>query len=263
MEERFSQGRRDALAKPGRFLYTCNQARPSEAEVQWVMEEELNDLTAPAYQSRLFHHVGSWERLEPLGEHIYLPENRYVAMPGDVCRFCYLVMEGQVISQEMTEDGNEHIFNLFEQGSIFLESNVLAGFHVDIHFITTRPTELVRIRPDVLKKAMREDPLIADTVFLSNASKYYSAMDQLRECYNHSAIWKIYNMFVLLAESAGKPYAGGWIMIDMKITQQFISNMLGINRITVNRALKELRESGRILFINNAYYCVPAPENDM
>lgn len=52
-------------------------------------------------------------------------------------------------------------------------------------------------------------------------------------------------------------------MIDMKITQQFISNMLGINRITVNRALKELRESGRILFINNAYYCVPAQENDM
>ena len=174
-----------------------------------ALKEELNDLTAPAYQSRLFHHVGSWERLEPLGEHIYLPENRCVAMPGDVCRFCYLVMEGQVISQEMTEDGNEHIFNLFEQGSIFLESNVLAGFHVDIHFITTRPTELVRICPDVLKKAMREDPLIADTVFLSNASKYYSAMDQLRECCNHSAIWKIYNMFVLLAESAGKPYAGG------------------------------------------------------
>lgn len=226
------------------------------------MDEEFDALMAPAYQSRLFRRVGSWERLEPLGEHIFLSENRFVHVPGDICRFCYLVIEGQVISLELTEDGNEHIFNLFEQGSIFLESNALAGFHVNIHFQTTRATELVRIRPDVLKKAMREDPLIFDTIQLSSASKYYSAMDQLRECYNHSAVWKIYNMFVLLAESAGKPYYENWTMIDMKITQQFISNMLGINRITVNRALKELRESGRILVINNTHYCVPSPSED-
>lgn len=226
------------------------------------MGEEFDDLMAPAYQSRLFRRMGNWERLEPLGEHIFLSGNRFVNVPGDVCRFCYLVIDGQVISLEMTEDGNEHIFNIFEQGSIFLESNALAGFYVDIHFQTTCPTELVRIPPETLKKAIREDQLIADTIQLSSASKYYSAMDQLRECYNHSAVWKIYNMFVLLAESAGKPYYGKWTMIDMKITQQFISNMLGINRITVNRALKELRESGRILVVNNIHYCVQSANAD-
>ena len=45
--------------------------------MQCVMEEELNDLRAPAYQSRLFRHVGSRDRLGPLGEHIYPQDNCY------------------------------------------------------------------------------------------------------------------------------------------------------------------------------------------
>ena len=211
--------------------------------------------TPPPYRSRVFHHMPGWEKLEPLGEHIYLSGNRYIVTPGDVAEYCYLLLEGRVISLETTAEGVEHIFNVFEPGSIFLESNVLAGYEVDVFFQTTMPCELVRIAPDILRDTMRRDEDVFQLVMDSFASKYYSAMDQLRETYNSTAVWKVYNMMVLLADGIGKPYFGDWVMIDMKITQQTISSMLGLNRITVNRALKELKDGGKLLNING-YYCV-------
>ncbi|MDO5298193.1 MAG: Crp/Fnr family transcriptional regulator [Clostridia bacterium] len=217
------------------------------------MGDEYN---LPAYRSRFFHHMPSWEKLEKLGDHIYLPKNHYIAIPGDRAKYCYLLLEGRVISLELTQEGTEHIFNVFEEGSIFLESNVLANYEVDVYFQTIAPTELVRITAQALREAMMHDEDILQLVFDSFSSKYYSAMDQLRENYNHDALWKVYNMLLLLADGIGKPYYGDWVMIDMKITQQMIGSMLGMNRITVSRVLKELREKEMLLLINNAYYCV-------
>ena len=217
------------------------------------MSEEYS---LPPYRSRFFHHMKGWERFERLGEHIYLPRNHYIVSPGEKAKYCYLVMEGRVISLELTREGTEHIFNVFEEGSIFLESNVLANYEVDVYFQTIAPTELVRITAQTLREEMLRDPEVMQMVFDSFASKYYSAMDQLRENYNHDALWKVYNMMLLLADGIGKPYYGDWIMIDMKITQQMIGSMLGMNRITVSRVLKELREKEMLLLINTAYYCI-------
>lgn len=210
----------------------------------------------PPYRSRVFHHMPGWEKLEPLGEHIYLPGNHYIVTPGDPVKYCYLMLEGRAISLETTPEGVEHIFNVFEPGSIFLESNVLAGYEADVFFQTVTACELVRIEGGALKRAMCQDEDIFQLVMDSFASKYYSAMDQLRETYNREAVWKVYNMMVLLADGIGKPCFGDWVMIDMKITQQTISSMLGLNRITVSRALKELKDAGKLLIVNNGYYCV-------
>lgn len=220
------------------------------------MSKYQGDYNLPVYHSRIFHHLPAWEKLEKLGDRISLPGNHYFISPGMTTKYCYLVIKGRLISLEITEDGNEHIFNIFEEGSIFLESNVLADYDVEVFFQTTMPTELVRITKQDLYAAMRQDSDIMELVIDSLSSKYYSAMDQLRETYNHDAIWKVYNMMVLLAANTGKPYYADWTMITMKITQQMISSMLGINRITVTRVLKELREKEMILQINGSYYCV-------
>jgi CRP-like cAMP-binding protein len=45
-----------------------------------------------------------------------------------------------------------------------------------------------------------------------------------------------------------------WVAINIKITQQMIGNMLGINRITVGKVLKELKEVGVIMMVNGQYW---------
>ena len=220
------------------------------------MSKYDGEYNLPEYRSRVFYRMPSWQKLQALGDTVSLPENHYIVKPGDAVKYCYLLVEGRVLSLEITDDGEEHIFNVFEEGSVFLESNLLANYKADVFFQTVKPTTLVRITKQALHRAMMQDEDIMQLMFVSLSSKYYSAMDQLRESYNHDAVWKVYNMMVLLADSTGKPYHGDWIMIDMKITQQLISSMLGINRITVSRVLKTLREMDLLLQINNSYYCV-------
>lgn len=224
------------------------------------MKEEWQEHVLPEYRSRIFHHMPNWEKFEALGDHVFYKENQYIAMPGDYTRYCYLLLEGRVISLEITEDGTEHVFNVFDEGSVFLESNILCGYKAAVYFQTVKPCELVRISEKSLRSAMTEDPLIMQSVFESFASKYYSAMDQLRDIYNQNATWKVYNILLKLADGIGKSYSDDWVMIDMKITLQFLSGLLGLNRITVSKSLKELRESGRIIQVNQNYYCVKKDE---
>jgi CRP/FNR family transcriptional regulator len=44
-------------------------------------------------------------------------------------------------------------------------------------------------------------------------------------------------------------------MIAEKVSQQTLSDLLGVNRITVNRSIKKLKDMGLILQING-FYCI-------
>lgn len=222
------------------------------------MEDYIDEFSMPEYHSRVFHHMLHWEKLSELGDPIYLPGNHYIVSPGEEIRYCYLIREGRVMTMEISSEGEVHIFNIFEEGSLLLESNLLASYKSAIFCQTMMPSVLVRITADQLIRGMSKDQDIMKAVFDSFASKYYSAMDQLREGYNHSSTWKVFNMLMLLSNNNSKPFQKDWVIIQVKITQQLISSMLGINRITVNRALKELKESGMLMIINSQY-CIRKP----
>lgn len=208
----------------------------------------------PDYPSRFFHTQNGWERIVGLGDRIFFPENKTFVNAGDDISYCYLVIEGRVMSIEYTADGEEHIFNVFDKGSIFLESNLLFNSPAAVSFQTVIPTELVRINHDDLIQAMQKDVDLSLFLLESMSYKYYSAMDQLRENYNHDALWKVYNLLLLLASNYGKPH-GDWIMINFKISQQTLGNHLGMSRITVSKIIKELKEREMVEIVNG-YYCI-------
>lgn len=66
--------------------------------------------------------------------------------------------------------------------------------------------------------------------------------------------WKVCNLLLTFAERYGVPYDGK-TLIKEKISQQMMANLLGVNRITMVRAIKELREMGLIEQVNG-FYCI-------
>jgi CRP/FNR family cyclic AMP-dependent transcriptional regulator len=92
----------------------------------------------------------------------------------------------------------------------------------------------------------------------SLSTKYLSAMEQVRHTNFHNAGWKICDLLLIFAEHYGVPYDGK-ILIKEKISQQLLSNLLGINRVTAVRAIKELKEMALIEQING-YYCIRSLE---
>lgn len=176
------------------------------------------DFTLPVYPTRIFRQRPGWRRFETLGDHVYFGKNKILVDAGDAVNWCYLVVEGRVISKEDTPEGTEHIYNFFEDGSLFLESNILLDAPAAVSFQTMTPCDLVRIGKKSLQQAMDRDPAVTRFVLESISYKYYSAMDQLRENYDHDAAWKLYNMLTIFADNFGQPQENGWVLIRLRIS---------------------------------------------
>lgn len=216
--------------------------------IQNMMKEHV----LPDYPTRIYSMDKGHELLLDKGERIRLSAGKTLIEQGDPVKYCYVVVSGRVISMEYTLEGAERIFNMFDAGSIFLESNVLLDSIAAVNFKALTDTELVRITKSQLLKSMMEQEQVLLAVISSTAHKYFSAMDQIREGFDHDAFWRIYNLFMIFASNYGKE-DGNWIRIDIKLNHQMIGNLLGMNRVTVSKIIKEMKNQDLIRQVNDDY----------
>lgn len=159
-----------------------------------------------------------------------------------------------MVAYEYTLNGEERIYNFNEQNSLLLEANLLFDYASPISFKTARPSELVCIDKETLLNTVNTDPEVSMDIMESLATKFFSSMDQIRHANFHNAGWKICDLLLIFADRYGMPYDGK-VLIREKISQQLLSNLLGINRVTAVRAIKELKEMSLIEQING-FYCI-------
>lgn len=220
--------------------------------------EPLKDKKAPVprtqFVSRLLYLPRGIARLEKLGEKKQFPKDHILVQAGEMTRYCYIVKHGRVVAYEYTLSGEERIYNFNEQNSLLLEANLLFDYVSPVCFKTAQPSELVCIDKDTLIDTIHSDPQVSMDIMESLATKFLSSMEQIRHANFHNAGWKICDLLLVFADRYGVPYDGK-ILIKEKISQQLLSNLLGINRVTAVRAIKELKEMSLIEQING-FYCI-------
>lgn len=208
----------------------------------------------PDYPVRLLYLPHGTERLEKLGTLKLFPKNFIICEQNTLVDHFYIVKKGRVITYEYTTSGEERVYNFMEEGSIFLEANMILNKPCPVYFKTTMPSELVCINRESLLNAMKVDQQLTLDIIESISDKFFSSMDQIREACCHNVAWKVCNLLLIFADRFGALYDGK-ILIKEKVSQQMLSNLLGINRITTVRAIKELKELALIEQING-YYCI-------
>lgn len=204
--------------------------------------------------SRLLYLPRGISRLEQLGEKKTFPKNHILVQSGSRTNYCYIVKTGRVVAYEYTINGEERIYNFNERNSVFLEANLLFDWDSPVSFKTVMKSELVCIDKESLLRAIEHSPEVSMDIMQSIATKFMSSMEQIRHTNFHSASWKICDLLLVFAEKYGVPYDGK-VLIHEKISQQMLSNLLGINRVTAVRAIKELKDMSLIEQING-YYCI-------
>ena len=210
------------------------------------------NMMAHAYTKKSKTSIDSFQ-WELLGENIFFPENHTFIEAEQLVEFCYYVKKGRVASYHLYPNGEERIFELHDVGQLFLENSLLFDAYSPVSYRTTCATELVRISKCRMKRAIKDNPLFALAVMEQISYKYQSSMERLRNTTTQNVHWKVCDFFLTFAERYGIPYKGR-ILIQEKISQQFISNYIGINRITVVRVVKELKNLGLIEKIGRFYY---------
>ena len=220
-----------------------------------MKQPDNNKIPVPRreFVSRLLYLPRGITRLEKLGEKKQFPKNHILIQAGEKPRYCYIVKYGRVVAYEYTLNGEERIYNFNEQNSLLLEANLLFDYASPISFKTARPSELVCIDQETLLNTVNTDPEVSMDIMESLATKFFSSMDQIRHANFHNAGWKICDLLLIFADRYGMPYDGK-VLIREKISQQLLSNLLGINRVTAVRAIKELKEMSLIEQINGFYW---------
>ena len=204
--------------------------------------------------SRLWGGSGCREKYMALGDIARFDKGALIAEAGKPAEWCYYILSGSVMAFEYMAASGERYYNFNEEGSLVMDANVILQKAPPVSFVALTAVEAVRIGRERLMQALREDPDLTMHVMSNLSFKFLAAMDQVREATQCSVAWKACNLLLTFAERYGVPYDGK-ILIKEKISQQIMANLLGVNRITMVRAIKELRELGMIEQVNG-FYCI-------
>ncbi|MDO4314046.1 MAG: Crp/Fnr family transcriptional regulator [Eubacteriales bacterium] len=218
------------------------------------MRKQIQSIIDTEYVSWFLSLPRGTKRLEVLGKRKKYPKNFLLAEAGSKTAFCYIVTSGRVVSYEYSTEGEERIYSVNEAESVLLEENLLFGYDVPVNIRTAVESELICIDQPTLYKAVYENSEIAMDLMQSLSMKTLSSQEQMKCMNDHSAIQKVCNLLLIFADRYGVMESGE-IIIREKLSQEYISNLLGINRITVVRVIKELKERG-LVKRNDGYYCL-------
>ncbi len=194
------------------------------------------------------------ERLEKLGVPVSFKKGQVLNEINTVPEYCYVVKTGRVICYEYSYDGDVRVYNIMEPGSLFLEDCLLFDQPCPIQFKTIEDSKLVRIKKCDLKRAFKKDIDIVMDVCEALSSKFLAAMEYLRLGPKQSASWKICKILLIYAEHYGDIKPDGSCILKKKLSQQMMAELLGLNRVTVARKLKELKELGLVESVSGKLY---------
>ncbi len=213
----------------------------------------LGNLEGEAH-TRLWFGLSSHEKFSNLGKPVSFAKGEIVAQAGRHPIHCYYVLEGRMMAFEYTTTTGERYYNFNEAGSLVMEANILLERDTPVSFVAITDVKARAISREELLRALKEDDALALEIMTSLSYKFMAAMDQVREATQCNVAWKVCNLLLTFAERYGVPYDGK-TLIKEKISQQMMANLLGVNRITMVRAIKELREMGLIEQVNG-FYCI-------
>lgn len=195
------------------------------------------------------------ERLEKLGETHFYPKGHIFDFREQCPDAIYFIKKGRVLAYEDSYDGDHRIYNIMRSGSLFLEEYVLFPRPCPILFQAVADSELIKIDRCVLMRAFKSDIDIVLDILESVCSKFSSSMEAQRIGIKQDAEWKLCRMIISSFENYGKPYKNGMILTE-KISHQMMADLLGLNRVTVSRKYKKLRDLG-LITQENGSICMP------
>lgn len=207
------------------------------------------------YPTRHLYSDESAEKIEKLGICRHFPKNYILHEAGDMPECCYFIRRGRAITFDFISGGEERIYEYINENSFILEASLMLNEPSYIYLKTTEPSDLICIDTESLISGMHEDAVLMTEMFRSLSYKFISSMDQVRQTITRDATWKICNLLLIFADRFGESYEGK-MLIHEKISQQMISDMLGIDRVSTARIMKSLEEMN-LIGQQDGYYYIP------
>jgi CRP-like cAMP-binding protein len=158
--------------------------------------------------------------------------------PGDAL---YGVVTGRIRISAGTAEGREIFLNVMEPGDTFGEIALLDGGTRTATATATEPTELVSIRREPLFELLEREPKAALELLRLCGERLRWTSGLLEDAALLDAPARLAKRLLSLGEQHGEDGAGGRLV---RISQEDLSNFLGVSRQAVNERLQDWKAKG-------------------
>lgn len=204
----------------------------------------------------LAEHTG--DKIARLGTEVSLHKNQILADVHQTPEYIYYIVTGQVVTFGYSDLGIEQYYACLSHGMLLFECSGILRTPLSMGFKAIRPTLLRQIPPDELIREIQSDRDSLRYFMKSITLKLGGDSGQVREGANKSVQWQVCNLLLNYASFCGVIYDDK-VMIPERISQETMAKMLRVSRMSVIRALNELKQLNLVENINGLY-CIRSEE---
>lgn len=190
-----------------------------------------------------FSKMSSLEKYLDRGVRRNLVKGQYLFFCDETANLFYYIKKGRMTISYVSENGEEFYYCTCEEGGAVNTINsrlscLLVGLiDKDVEIYTFRLDELIAI--------VKEDEQVMVEMMNFTMAKEDYFVEQAVDRVSLDAMERISKLLCDLAEESSIRINGGY-MLNFKLTQKYISQVLGMHFITVCRVMKELTDEGLI-----------------
>ena len=162
---------------------------------------------------------------------------------GDYGDALYIIQDGSVRISQVSEDGHELILIVLRTGDFFGEMSLLDGEPRSAAAIAAEDSILLSLRRTDFMRFLGQNPTAAVEMLRVLSLRLRRMDGVLEEAVFHSATVRIARRLLELLGIYGREVADGHLL-DVRLTQTEIAEMVGTSRVTVNKELSEMESAG-------------------
>jgi CRP/FNR family transcriptional regulator len=173
-------------------------------------------------------------------------EREVIFSQGEKADQMFLIKAGRVKLSKLTKEGGEIILDL-RKGGDFIGENILHE-EIDYPLSATCLAETLTcgFTKKIFEKMVLDYPSIGLQVIKNLSKRMTILSDRVESIALTTIAEKLYRSLLLVASEYGKKESKGFV-IDLPFTHEELSFLVGVHRVSITRALKELRRTGRII----------------
>ena len=223
----------------------------------WALEYFENCITCKWRTDKFFCNLDAkgLKELDQLTFTNVYPPGAVLFAEGQQPRGLYLVCRGTVKLSISAGDGKTLIIHIAQQGEVLGLSSIVAGSLHKTTAETLEPSQINFIRRDDFLRFLQSNHEACANATRQLSREVEADTDHIRAIgLSHSAAEKLAHLLLTWCNETGKQTDVG-TRVQVLMTHEDISQLIGTSRETVTRLLKEFREK-KILSIRGSTLCV-------
>ncbi|MBM3116766.1 Crp/Fnr family transcriptional regulator [Jeongeupia naejangsanensis] len=170
----------------------------------------------------------------------------------------YAVLHGRLKVLRTSDEGREATLAILEAGEVFGEVAMLDGGLRTASVEALEPCELLVLRRDAVMQHLESHPKVMRQLIAALCHRLRGADELLQDTLFLPLPQRLAKTLRQLGEQHGAQEAGS-VLIDLKLTQQEIANLVGASRESVNKQLNAWVDDG-LIALEAGYIRLIAPE---